>query len=858
MSGRPQGGVGSIFLIDANNFVFRACHALPMLTAPDGRPVNAVHGYVRMVSALRKEFAPQYLLAVFDAAGAKNWRKQLYPEYKANRPPPPEDLQPQISLVREATQALSIPWIEDSVLEADDLIAGYAEAAAKQSLEVVVVSSDKDLMQLVRGDDDERAGSVRLWDTMKNRRVGPAQVEEKFGVAPAQLGDLLALCGDSTDNIPGIAGIGPKTAEGLLAEYGDLEGILAHASEVKQKKRRENLEAGAATARLSRKLVALRTDFALPKPIGELEDKGPDRPTMEAFFEPLGFKSTLAGAVSMRGGAGGRRVAPRTLSEAMTKLDGVRVDPASTAIIQADQRAQLDALLAAAREARVLAFELHLSGDDPMRADPIGLALAIPAPGEPGKLARPPAYLPIAHRSLSDGATKQWDAAALIGALAPILRDPAVTKYTHALKNQSVVLLREPFALLPVGVEVDTQLASYTLDPARADHELEGLAKDLAGQLIGDRESLVGKGKKRVGFDQVDVAVAGPWAGHRAGLIACLGPHLGAAVREAGEQSHKLFATIEMPLCDVLARLERRGILLDSAELERQAEALGEQIDALREAIAEDAGYAVDPNSPKQLGKLLFEDRGLPAKKKTKTGYSTDAQTLEELALLDPIVKQILDFRSLTKLKGTYLDTLPTLINPDTGRLHTHFHQAVAATGRLSSSEPNLQNIPIRTEDGRRIRRGFVAPEGMLLVTLDYSQIELRVLAHLSKDPNLTRAFKDGADVHRRTAAEVFEVPEAEVSDEQRRVAKAVNFGVIYGQSAFGLARQLGIPQGRAGKYIKAYFKKIPGVASYMNALIDTAKDTGFAETIFGRRRRIPELRRKGALSASDCVLLSL
>jgi DNA polymerase-1 len=851
MSGRPTGGVGSFFLIDANNFLFRAYHALPMLTAPDGRPVNAVHGYVRMVSALRKEFAPQYLLAVFDAAGANNWRRKLYPQYKANRPPPAEDLRPQIPLVREATAALSIPWIEHDMYEADDLIARYAHAGVEAKLEVVVVSSDKDLMQLVCGEDDDHAGTIRCWDTMKNRRMGPADVVEKFGVGPGLLGDMLALCGDSSDNIPGVPGIGPKTAEGLLAEFGDLEGILLNAAKVKQAKRRENLENFAETARLSRRLVALRTDFELPKPISELEDKGPDRPTMDAFFEPLGFKSTMTGAVNTRGGAGMRRVAPRDLSEAMTKLDGLAVDAAATQIIQADQREQLDQFLAAAHAAKLLAFELQLSGEDPMRADPIGLALAIPDPQAPGKLARAPIYLPIAHRSLSDGATKQWAAAELLAAVAPILRDPTIIKHTHALKNQVVVLLRPPFLLTPTGVAVDTMLASYTLDPARADHELEGLAKDLGGHAIGDRQSIVGKGKTQVGFDQVDVVVAGPWAGERVGLIANLGPHLGAAISEAGEQSKHLFDAIEMPLATVLARIERRGIMLDCEELRGQGKQLGEQIETLREAIATEAGYAIDPNSPKQLGKLLFEDRGLPAKKKTKTGYSTDAQSLEELALLDPIVKQILDYRSLTKLKGTYLDTLPTLLNAETGRLHTHFHQAVAATGRLSSSEPNLQNIPIRTEAGRRIRRGFIAPEGMMLVTLDYSQIELRVLAHLSKDPNLMRAFQEGADVHRRTAAEVFEVPEAEVTDEQRRVAKAVNFGVIYGQTAFGLARQLNIPQGRAGKYIKAYFKKIPGVTSYMNALIDTAKDTGFAETIFGRRRRIPELRRKGAAARS-------
>ncbi|KIG12054.1 DNA polymerase I [Enhygromyxa salina] len=844
MSGRPTGGTGSLFLIDANNFLFRAYHALPMLTAPDGTPVNAIHGYVRMVQAVRKEFAPQYLLAVFDAQGGTSWRRAIYAEYKANRPPPPDDLVPQIPLVREATAALSIPWLEHEDLEADDLIAAYAEHGAKQGLEVVVVSSDKDLMQLVRGPDDVREGSVRLWDTMKNRRVGPDQVVEKFGVGPELLGDLLALAGDSSDNIPGVPGIGPKTATGLLQEYGGLEGILANTAKIKQKKRRERLEAHADDARMSRKLVALRTGYDLPTPLEATADKGPERARMDAFFDPLGFKSTLAGSVGGRGG-GTRRIAPRTLSETMSKLEGLVLDKDSTQIIQATQAAALDEFLAAAKQAGHLAFEVELSGDDPMRADPIGVALAIPNVAKPATLLRAPVYLPIAHRSLSDAGTVQWKVDALFKQLAPLLRDPALTKYTHAFKNQAVVMLRPDIGLSPVGVAADTMLASYTLDPARADHDLEGLAKDLCGRTVGGRESIVGKGKRQVGFDQVDVAIAGPWAGERAGLVASLGPHLGAAIIAAGEQTLKLYQDIEVPLSEVLAKLERRGILLDVEELGRQANELGEQVQALRDSIEAEAGYAVDPNSPKQLGKLLFEDRGLPAKKKTKTGYSTDAQTLEELSLLDPIVKHILEFRSLTKLKGTYLDTLPTLINPDTGRLHTHFHQAVAATGRLSSSEPNLQNIPIRTEQGRRIRRGFIAPEGMTLVTLDYSQIELRVLAHLSGDPNLTKAFKDGADVHRRTAAEVFEVSEAEVTDEQRRVAKAVNFGVIYGQSAFGLARQLGIPQGRAGKYIKAYFKKIPGVTSYMNALIDSAKDTGFAETILGRRRRIPELSRR-------------
>ncbi|MFV8756427.1 DNA polymerase I [Nannocystaceae bacterium ST9] len=846
MSGRPNGGIGSLFLIDANNFLFRAYHALPMLTAPDGRPVNAVHGYVRMVQAIRKEFAPEFLLAVFDAVEGDSWRRKIYPAYKANRPPPPEDLQPQIPLVRLATAALSIPWLEDRAYEADDLIARYVQAGVEQQLEVVIVSSDKDLAQLVCGADDER-GAVRMWDTMKNRRIGPDEVREQWGVGPELLGDLLALSGDSSDNIPGVPGIGPKTATELLGEFGSLAGILANTAKIKGK-RREKLEQHEADARMSRELVALKTDYPLPRPLAELRDPGPDRPTMDAFFEPLGFKAMLSGSVGTRAGAGSRRMAPRTLVETLSKLDGAAISGANTRILDAGQAAALTEFLAHARAAGQLAFEFELSGEDPMRADVIGLALAIPGP-TPTSLAEPPVYLPVGHRGFMDGGSSQWKLADLLALVGPLLADPTLRKLGHAVKNQEVVLLRPTTALGFEGVAVDTELASYLLDPARTDHALEGLAKDLCDHELATRDSLVGKGKKQVGYDQVDIASAGPWAGERAMTIALLAPHLGAAIVESGEQTQHLFDDVELPLARVLARLERRGILLDTDELARQAKDLGEQIAALTEQINGEAGYAIDPNSTKQLGKLLFEDRGLPAKKKTKTGYSTDAQTLEELALLDPIVKLVLDYRSLTKLKGTYLDSLSGLISPETGRLHTHFHQAVAATGRLSSSEPNLQNIPIRTEQGRRIRRGFIAPEGMQLVTLDYSQIELRVLAHLSKDPNLCAAFKDGADVHRRTAAEVFEVPEAEVTDEQRRVAKAVNFGVIYGQSAFGLARSLNIPQGRAGKYIKAYFKKIPGVSSYMTALIDMAKDTGFAETILGRRRRIPELRRKGGAS---------
>jgi DNA polymerase-1 len=840
VSTRPSGGAGSLFVIDANNFMFRAFHGLPPLSAPDGTPVNAVHGYMRMLQAMRKEFAPQFIIAVFDARGP-GWRHDIFPEYKANRPPAPEDLRPQIPLVRDATKALGIPWCELERYEADDLIAAYAERGQAAGYEVVVVSSDKDLMQLV-DEPGEGRHPIRLWDTMKNRLVGPERVQEKYGVAPDRLADLLALAGDSTDNVPGVQGIGPKTAATLLAEWGSLEGILENADKVKQKKRRERLIEFADDARMSRALVALRTDFDLPIKIEELEDHGPKLDELEAFCTPLGLRSNLAGAVSGGRSGTGTRVSAPPAGELFEPLPGVQIDPANTRSVYRDDQALLESHVEAARKAGSFGFHVEGSGEDAMRSDLVGLALHVPE-ATPATL-----YVPVGHRSLGQDTAAQFDVETLWPILRPLFEDVGAAAYAHAHKAQSILLDRKG---LEVGaVRADPMLASYTLDAARSSHTIESLGTDLLAHDAIKRESVVGKGKKQVGFDMVDILAAAPYVGERAELALILGRHLESLIERSGEDTKKLFEKVEMPLATVLRRLERRGILLDGAVLREQADALGASISEIRKAIEEDAGYSINPESPQQLQKLLFEDRGLPAKKKTKTGYSTDAQVLEELSLYDPIVKLILEHRSLTKLKGTYLDTLPTLVNAETGRLHSHFRQAVAQTGRLSSENPNLQNIPIRTRQGRQIRRGFVAPEGRLLVTLDYSQIELRVLAHLSGDPSLSAAFREGADVHRRTAAEVFDVSEDEVSGDQRRIAKAVNFGVIYGQSAFGLARTLGIPQGRAGKYIKNYFKKIPGVDAYMTELVQVAKRKGYAQTILGRRRRIPELSMRGAAKA--------
>jgi len=838
---KPPGGPGSLFLFDAYNFIFRAYHALPMLNAPDGRPVNAVHGFVRMVQAVRRDFQPELVAAVFDAGG-DGGRRAMFSEYKANRPPAPEDLAPQFPMVRDAVDALGIPRVEHPGYEADDIIASYTRVAQRAGKRVVIVSSDKDLMQLCDAGSDDRP-AIYLYDTMKGRLHGPAEVEAKFGVRPEKLGDLLALTGDSSDNVPGVPGIGPKTAAGLLAEYGDLEGVLAAAPELKQKKRRERLIEHADAARVSRKLVALRDEVELPQPLEALTDRKPDDDALQEFFEPLGFKLVLRELGSAAAARRARRRSNESGEIGVVELQPVSgFEPAGDAhllVLAADDEAWA-AYVSALPKAEHLTVQLATHGADALEAEVVGVALATPG--------TPPVYVPLGHRQGDLVEGRQRDRDPVLAALRPVLEaeTPPKTVYDH--KRQSQALRRAGIELR--GVVHDPMLESYVLDPARSSHALDSLAKDVLGFAVRPPEKVLGKGRKAVTLPDLAFAPAAAWLCEQVDVARALGQALGEQLREAGASLSRLYDDVEMPLAAVLSTVEERGIELDTEVLATQATELGERIAEIQARVEAEAGYALNLDSPIQLRKLLFEDRGLPPTRKTKTGYSTDARVLEELSLLDPIVKDILVYRSLTKLKGTYLDTFPTLVNARTGRLHTSFDQAVAATGRLSSSNPNLQNIPIRTVEGRRIREAFVAPAGKHLVAIDYSQIELRILAHLSGDPNLRSAFIDDVDVHRRTAAEVFEVPEDEVTAEQRRIAKAVNFGVIYGQTAFGLAQQLGIPRGKAGSYIRAYFEKIPGVDGYMSELVAVAKGRGYAETILGRKRRIPELSRKGAARA--------
>lgn len=835
---RPEGGPGCLFIFDSYNFAFRAYHALPMLNAPDGTPVNAVHGFCRMVQAARREFAPQYVLAVFDAGGDGE-RRAMFPEYKANRPPAPEDLRPQFELIRKATDALGIPRVQDPRFEADDLIASYVKAARAAGIRTVVVSSDKDLMQLVT----DEAPQCVLWDTMKATAVGPAEVVEKFGVTPALLGDLLALVGDSSDNVPGVPGIGPKTAAALLTEFGDLEGVLAGAGTIPQKARREKLLASVELARLSRKLVALRDAVDLPRTVDSLEDPGADEQEVMAFFDPLGFKQVVRelGSTARRA-PGAAAVAdgdPGAIE--LGRVEVPHRERPAVRVLAAGDEAALAECAAAWMAAPELAIAALLDGADPLRAELVGLAIAASDDA--------PVYLPLGHRQadLVDGAPLPRDL--VIATLGPVLAAPGVAKVVHDHKTLGHALAKAGLEL--EGVALDPMLVSYSLDPARSAHDLPALLHDVLGLELASTEALAagtrgGRGRNKPTPADIAVGPAATWAGAAASGLLELAVALREVLASAGAPARKLVEDIEMPLAWVLRRLEPRGVGLDTEALAQQSAELAVQIAAIQQSVDEQAGHEVYIDSPLHLQKLLFEERSLPPTRKTKTGFTTDAKALEELALLDPIVVDILTYRSLTKLKGTYLDTLPTLVNPTTGRLHTSFHQAVAATGRLSSSDPNLQNIPIRTPQGRRIREAFVAAPGRVLVALDYSQIELRILAHLSGDPNLVSAFVEGVDVHRRTAAEVFSVSEPEVTDEQRRIAKAVNFGVVYGQTAFGLAQQLGIPRGKAGSYIRAYFERVPGVDRYMRELISIASSRGWAETILGRRRRIPELGMRG------------
>ncbi|HVU49366.1 MAG TPA: DNA polymerase I [Polyangia bacterium] len=827
MSVAPASRKPSLYVLDALNFLFRAFHALPPLKTTKGEQTGAIYGLCQMLLKIEREERPTHLTCVFDAPG-ENFRSQIYSSYKAHRPPMPPELVPQVSMVRTVVEAFGLTTLEVPGYEADDVIAALARVGTAAGMEVVICSSDKDLLQLCTDD-------VSILDTMKNRRLGPEAVREKFGVGPEQVGDVLALMGDSIDNVPGVPGIGPKTAAELINKYGSLDALLEHAGEVKGK-RGEALVAAKELVRTSRELVRLRDDVPLPKTLPELHRIDPDRERLRALFHELEFfrlESQLSPTGSADIAVHAEEPAPPTPEEPPLPETLAPVGPPPDARIVLD-RVALAELGREIEEAGAIAVAALYDGPSAVRSDLVGLGFAIPT----GAGAPPTrAYVPICHRYL--GAPTCVPESAVLAALGPLLASPAITKHAHDSKTLDV-LLRQRGQLL-AGVATDPMIASYLLDASRARHDLDVVATiERAGE-VAPRPSWMGTGRTaRTGVDIPVEEVGRRLAAEAAAVLALARLQ---SPRLAAQKLEGLYRDLELPLAGVLARIECRGVRLDTDKLRVIGGEVGASLAALEKEIHQLAGGPFNINSNKQLADVLFGKLGLPVVRKTKTGASTDADTLEELAALHPVPAKIVEYRGLAKLKGTYIDALPALVNPRTGRLHTSFNQAVAATGRLSSSEPNLQNIPIRTEVGRRIREAFVARPGFVIVSADYSQIELRILAHLSEDPAFLDAFRSGQDIHQRTAAEVFNVPAAEVTAEHRRIAKAINFGLVFGQGEFGLSQVLRIPRAQAREYIASYFNRYAGVRHYMESAIATARATGESSTLLGRRRPLPDIR---------------
>jgi len=875
---RPVKKGDHVFLVDGSGYIFRAYHAIRFEPrTPEGVHVNAVYGFCAMLWKLLKEMKPDekptHLAVVFDKS-EKTFRTEMYKEYKAHRPPPPEDLIPQFPLIREAVRAFEIPCIELGGYEADDLIATYARIACEAGATVTIVSSDKDLMQLVND-------CVMMYDTMKDVKIGVPQVIEKFGVGPDKVIEVQSLIGDSTDNVPGVPGIGPKTAAELIKTFGDLETVLARVSEIKQEKRRQSLIDNAEAARISKKLVTLDQDVPLQVPIEELGVHEPDYKKLIAFLKAMGFKTltqrvaeksgvdaahieadkTAAPAPSGRSGGQGQLAldspTPRTTqigapgpAETLTPISlaakriealrGAQFDAAKYQVI--DTLDALNKWIARAYDTGVLALKTETNTLDPMQAALCGLAIAV-APNEA-------AYVPLGHRDASDSEASGLFAAKLcegqiperaaLDALKAILEDSAVTKIGHDVKRDWLVLACRG---INIGVLDDTMLMSYVLDAGKGAHDMDAVATRYFGRSPSRFNEVKNKEKAWFTPEATPIARAAAYTTEDADAALRLWNAL--KPRMAAEKVVTVYETLERPMPRVLARMEQRGIAIDQAVLARLSNDFGKKQVALEQEINTIAGTPVNVGSPKQLGEILFGKMGLPGGSKTKTGqWSTTARELEDLAEQGhELPRKILDWRQVSKLRSTYTEALPNYVHPDTKRVHTSYALAATSTGRLSSSEPNLQNIPIRTEDGRKIRKAFIAAPGMKLVSADYSQIELRLLAEVANVPTLRKAFQDGIDIHAMTASEMFGVPIKDMPPDVRRRAKAINFGIIYGISAFGLANQLGIERNEAGEYIKKYFERFPGIRDYMDETRDYCREHGYVLTLFGRKCHYPDIK---------------
>ncbi len=883
-----------VFLVDGSSYIFRAYHALPPLNRKsDGLQVNAVLGFCNMLWKLLRDMPtdnrPTHLAIVFDKSEV-TFRNKIYPDYKSHRPPAPDDLIPQFAFIREAVRAFDLPCLEQAGFEADDLIATYAREAGERGATTTIVSSDKDLMQLV-------TDKVTMFDTMKDRRIGVAEVIEKFGVPPEKVVEVQALAGDSTDNVPGVPGIGIKTAAQLIVEYGDLETLLKRAGEIKQPKRREALIENAEKARVSRQLVLLDDKVKLEVPLDDLAVHEPDPRRLIAFLKAMEFSSLTrrvaeysqidpanveADAANSspspsRGKSDGEAVreagtlfdtsgtlpSPKGTGSVPGKSDkssGLKGTPQALATARAEEArktpvdrskyqtirnlADLKAWIARVHDAGQFVMEAKANSIDPMRAEICGIALAL-KPNEA-------CYVPLAHRQSGDGsglfaaglAPDQIKAGEAIEVLRPILEFAGILKIGFNVKFAAVLFAQ-------VGVTLrnhdDVQLMSYALDAGRNAHGLDALAETWLGHATISHGELTGSGKSKLSFDQVAIDKATAFSAEDADVILRLWRVL--RPRLVAERMTSVYETLERPLVSVLARMERRGISIDGQVLSRLSGEFAQTAARVEAEIQEIAGEPVNVGSPKQIGDILFGKMAIPGGTKTKTGaWSTSAQILDELAEQGhEFPKKILEWRQVSKLKSTYTDALPAYVHPDTHRVHTTYALAATTTGRLSSNEPNLQNIPVRTEDGRKIRRAFIATPGHKLVSADYSQIELRLLAEIADIPVLKQAFRDGLDIHAMTASEMFGVPVKDMPGEVRRRAKAINFGIIYGISAFGLANQLGIAREEASAYIKKYFERFPGIRAYMDSTRDFCRAHGYVETLFGRKCHYPDIKASNA-----------
>ena len=813
-----------LVLIDGSSYLYRAFHALPPLSNAQGEPTGALFGVVNMLRATLKE-NPEYLAFVVDAPG-KTFRDDLYPLYKANRAAMPDDLRAQVQPMCEIVQALGMPILRVAGVEADDVIGTLALQANADGIAVTISTSDKDFAQLVRP-------GLELVNTMSGSRMdSDEKVFEKFGVKPGQIVDLLALMGDAVDNVPGVEKCGPKTAAKWLAEYGTLDKVMAHADDIKGKIG-DNLRAALGRLPLNRELVTIKTDVALEGNAQSLGLRAPDADALRQLYQRYGMNQALK---DLEAGAGdgtgpvaekepGRARGTGFVTAAATGADAP--DPALAVAGEYEtilDLQQLKALIAALQDSDEFAFDCETDHLDPMRANLVGLSFAT----QPNQAV----YIPLAHEY--PGAPEQLDRDATLAALAPLLTDAAKRKVGQHGKYDLHVLRRH--GVVVAGYADDTLLASFVLNSGSNRHDMDSLAKRYLGYDTVKYEQVAGKGAKQILFSQVAVDDATRYAAEDADITLRL--HRVLVPRLAAQPSlESVYRQIEMPLVPVLERIENNGVMIDGNELRRQSADLSRRMLVAQQAATELAGRSFNLDSPKQLGALLFDELKLPVMVKTPSGQpSTNEEALEAIADQHELPRVILEYRGLAKLRSTYTDKLPEMVNPVTGRVHTSYHQAGAATGRLSSSDPNLQNIPIRSEDGRRIRRAFVAPAGRKIVAFDYSQIELRIMAHLSQDPGLVRAFESGADVHKATAAEVFGRKLEEVTGNERRAAKAINFGLMYGMSAFGLARQLGIGRGEAQDYIALYFNRYPGVRDYMERTRQQAREQGYVETVFGRR----------------------